>query len=280
MNWLSIAAIVKNEARYLREWIEFHRLMGVEHFYIYDNGSTDGTRELLEPYQRAGLVDVSYWPGAVQQMLAYVHAVECAVGETEWLAVLDADEFLWTPRGSYIDPEGDGQPLYNVADVLGTPEFCEPSVPALAVNWSVFGTGGHEVEPDGLVIESYTRCVEPTDPVNRHIKSIVKPELVVPMIPPDPHHFVYEGERVARNEEGCPVRGPLTDVWAADTFRVNHYWSKSVEHAREKAGVTRADNGMLRRFEEMVDSKYNAREDTGITVHVPALKAALAVAPR
>ncbi len=37
----AIAAIVKNEGRYLREWIEFHRLVGCTKFYIYDNNSTD-----------------------------------------------------------------------------------------------------------------------------------------------------------------------------------------------------------------------------------------------
>jgi hypothetical protein len=93
-HFLAMAAIVKNEGRYLREWIEFHRLMGVEHFYIYDNGSTDNTPEILEPYVRTGLVTATAWPGQVQQLLAYVH-------------------------------------------------------PAVAVNWSVFGTGGHVERPTG-----------------------------------------------------------------------------------------------------------------------------------
>ena len=31
---VSIGAIFKNEALYLKEWIEFHRIVGVEHFYL------------------------------------------------------------------------------------------------------------------------------------------------------------------------------------------------------------------------------------------------------
>ena len=40
-NKLSFVAIVKNEAPYIVEWIEFHRLVGVDKFYIYDNESSE-----------------------------------------------------------------------------------------------------------------------------------------------------------------------------------------------------------------------------------------------
>src|SRR5262249_868545 len=41
--YLSVVATIKNEGRYLREWIEFQRLMGAEQIYLYDNGSIDNT---------------------------------------------------------------------------------------------------------------------------------------------------------------------------------------------------------------------------------------------
>jgi hypothetical protein len=49
--YLSAVLIAKNEASYLVEWLEFHRLVGIEHVYLYDNGSTDQTPELLRPYR-------------------------------------------------------------------------------------------------------------------------------------------------------------------------------------------------------------------------------------
>jgi Glycosyltransferase family 92 len=106
---LSICAIFKNEARYLREWIEYHRLIGVDHFYLYDNGSKDRSSQLLQPYIEAGLVTLTYWPDRVTsdreedmylwalstQVPAYENAAKyAALGETEWLAILDVDEFL------------------------------------------------------------------------------------------------------------------------------------------------------------------------------------------
>ena len=54
--FLSVAAIMKNEKPYLKEWLEYHLLQGVEHFYLCDNGSTDGTDAYLEPYVAKGVI--------------------------------------------------------------------------------------------------------------------------------------------------------------------------------------------------------------------------------
>src|SRR5262245_4909673 len=60
--YLAIVAVVKNEAPYLEEWLDFHCLVGCSHFYIYDNGSTDGTVEILGNYERKGIVTPLPWP--------------------------------------------------------------------------------------------------------------------------------------------------------------------------------------------------------------------------
>ncbi len=48
--YLSIGAIFNDEADYLKEWIEYHRLAGpVEHFYLYNNNSQDHYLDVLQP---------------------------------------------------------------------------------------------------------------------------------------------------------------------------------------------------------------------------------------
>lgn len=60
--YLSVACIAKNEGPYIREWIEYHKIVGVERFYFYDNDSSDNTREVLEPYIRGGGSNIqAYW---------------------------------------------------------------------------------------------------------------------------------------------------------------------------------------------------------------------------
>ncbi|HIQ89627.1 TPA: glycosyltransferase family 2 protein [Candidatus Galligastranaerophilus faecipullorum] len=46
---MSIAAILKNEAVYIKERIEFHRLVGAGRFYLYDNDSTDNVQDIPAP---------------------------------------------------------------------------------------------------------------------------------------------------------------------------------------------------------------------------------------
>jgi hypothetical protein len=46
---IAMVSIAKNEGPYLKEWIEYHKLVGFTKFYFYDNESTDNTREILAP---------------------------------------------------------------------------------------------------------------------------------------------------------------------------------------------------------------------------------------
>lgn len=53
---LAIVAIIKNEGQYIEEWLRYHIVAGVQKFFLYDNDSSDNTREILEKYIRAGYV--------------------------------------------------------------------------------------------------------------------------------------------------------------------------------------------------------------------------------
>ena len=59
--YLAAVVIVKDEGPYLREWLEFHQLVGVEHIYIYDNGSSDDTEQVVWDFLRSGYVTLIPW---------------------------------------------------------------------------------------------------------------------------------------------------------------------------------------------------------------------------
>ncbi len=61
--FLSICVIVKDEGRYLPEWILYHLLVGVQHIFIYDNDSNEDLRDILRPFVERGLLTVIDWPG-------------------------------------------------------------------------------------------------------------------------------------------------------------------------------------------------------------------------
>jgi len=113
---LSICAIFKNEAKCLKEWIEYHLLVGVDHFYLYNMNSTDEYLKVLKPYLIKGMVTLIQWqnfsgnqrnnPAFLMlstRIPAYENAAKyVALHETEWLVFVDVDEFLVPPYESKL----------------------------------------------------------------------------------------------------------------------------------------------------------------------------------
>ena len=72
MHPLVVCAIFKQEAHYLKEWIEFHRIQGFSKFFLYNNNSNDNYLEVLQPYIDKGIVDLTEWPmQSPSQLQAY-----------------------------------------------------------------------------------------------------------------------------------------------------------------------------------------------------------------
>jgi len=96
---LSLCCIMKNEARYLREWIEYSKLVGVSRFYLYDHNSTDDTHETLKPYIDTGTVVWHNWSFVgYPQKEAHTHCTHRYAHQTTWLGLLDVDEFVVRAR--------------------------------------------------------------------------------------------------------------------------------------------------------------------------------------
>jgi len=101
----SLCCIIRNEARYLEEWIEYSRMIGVEHFYLYDHASSDETRELMAGYIAADIVTLHQWefPGYPQRE-AHSHCTHRYAHATTWLGLMDVDEFIVPARSKSIAP--------------------------------------------------------------------------------------------------------------------------------------------------------------------------------
>lgn len=249
MTELAVCAIVKDEGAYLHEWICFHRLIGVERFYLYDNDSSDDTLEVLLPHMLNGYVELTRWPGRVRQLDAYHHCLLVHRDSTRWIAFIDADEFLWSPRERWLPK--------LLADYR--------HVPALQARWVVFGTSGHDTPPEGaLVTEAYTWREAALD--NPHVKTIAQPTRTGHAL--DPHHFTHDE---------IPVR------FHPDELRVNHYWTKSKLEASLKFARGRADIAGRREWGEFEaqERALNAVEDTLLRdLYGDDLRAAMAGSPR
>jgi hypothetical protein len=248
----------KDHASYLEEWVEFHKLVGIERFFLYDNGSSDGHAEVLAPFVEEGTVILHTWPGVDRRHAALDHCVETYADEARWIAFFDVDEFLFSPNG---------QP---VPEILRDFE----QWPGVGVNSAVFMTSGHKARPSGTVIENY---VMRTPLWHRAIKSIVDPKRALHCR--GGHYFEYEsGHAVDLAKQ--PVKGPRTEQYTPECerlLRINHYYTKSEEELRQKWSVPRPDTGEMRdpnEFERLRTLPHEDRDEQ-ILRYLPALKEAL-----
>ena len=144
---LAITAVIRNEAANILEWVEFHLSAGVDHIYFYDNGSTDNTCDVLKEYVSSGKVTITPWPTAfyhATQIFAYTHSAVLHSTEVEWMAFIDADEFLFPTQA------------LNLKDVLASLK----GFSALYIPWRSFGPSGHVTPPKTGVIWSYTEMAD------------------------------------------------------------------------------------------------------------------------
>lgn len=133
----SICAMFYNESVLLKEWLDHHLLFGCQHFYLINNASTDDSEAILQPYLDKGLVDLVTEPRKHRQHFAYDEFfLEKIVKDTEWIAVIDLDEFLYPRDGSW-----------DIREVLTK----SPNIDAFAVPWLLFGSSGHLKQPKSIV---------------------------------------------------------------------------------------------------------------------------------
>jgi hypothetical protein len=266
MTYLSACATYRDHASYLVEWIEFHRLVGVEKFFLYNNFSRDDHREVLAPYVEEGAVVVHDWPfthvrtdgrpNGIQ--LGYDHCLETHGQESRWMTFLDIDEFLFASTGE------------PVSQILRDYERW----PAVVVSRADFGPSGHRMRPPGFVIENFLKRRHYRPDAVAPIKSIVDPSRTVRSA--SIHHFHYrDGFAVDENKQPV-VGGSGRRHWVSfERLRINHYGTKSEAELREKRALWEAI-GFPRpgpSFEQL-DKTIDQHDDL-ITRYAPALREAV-----
>ena len=272
--YLAICAIFRDEAPYLREWISFHKLMGVEHFYLYNNSSVDQFESILAPFIDMGDVTLTPWPIPFHQKAqkqAYTHCLDQIRGQVRWLACIDIDEFLFAPNA------------INLPVVLADYE----AYPGVIAHWQVYGSNNLKQMTDEPVIARFTRRAPNNWIRNRKAKSIVDPERTIE--PTGVHYFSYRDGKLAVDETYAEIRlkqrrklykkllkrifgilGPFqeyVDPYSdkdtsskfvpVDKIRINHYPIKSYEEYLKKT-VHKKEK---RRYEDIDYFAYHDRNE-------------------
>ena len=224
---VGLCAIALGEEAYIDEWIRYHLALGVDHIHLYDNDPEQPLRDV--PARYPGRVTVVSFPGAAQQFKAYNHFLARARSRYLWVTFLDLDEFMVVRSGESI---GDF-----------AQQYC--SAGALALNWVMFDSNGHEQFQSRPVLERFTRRQIGVSPI---IKIIARPDDVLYMVSAHAARLV-RGTTV--DCHGNEVFGNLNPNGSDDVACVNHYFTKSREEFRIRCARGRSD----------IDAQRNADRD-------------------
>lgn len=229
VNMYNLTAIywIKDEARYVPEWIEFHLLQGYDHFILYDNASTDGLAEIVRPYTDSGLLEIRHYPAGLQRAKNFWLAEYCCIeqrGKSKWIDFRSIDERVFSPLG------------VSVPVILEAYE----SYGGLAVAWEEFNFSGHHVRPVGLLIENYIQtCVDQ----GHHIKTIVQPKYAVAFAG-NPHNFTYIDNKYTVTENEIRVDGAhIHNAYTFNKIKCHHYNTLSEEEFNIKMNKGGLDHG-------------------------------------
>jgi len=238
----AIVAIAKNESCFVEEWINYHRVVGFDRIYLYDNGGPEDESLdfLMEKY--SDLVTLTKLPGPGRQSAAYRHFCEHYKNETRWVAFIDLDEFIVFHKHA------------NAAGFLSEFEGLE----TIGLTWLMFGHSGHEKRPTGLVMDDYTWRYPFSFP---QVKTLCLASAVTEILSVhNVNHkarlingFDLEGaDKVSVLSEGNRFR---TDLDTTATVSINHYFSRSLEDIANKLSRGSAAGTVNRSFDWFFSKK-------------------------
>lgn len=92
--------LVKNGAAYLEQHLKHHLALGVKHLYYLDNGSTDGSIELLKQHSNVTVYQ-SHLNFRKYEKVMREYMVT-TFGKSRWCLVVDADELFYPPMDKFL----------------------------------------------------------------------------------------------------------------------------------------------------------------------------------
>jgi glycosyltransferase involved in cell wall biosynthesis len=123
--FLSVCVCIRNEAKYIEEFIKHYIGQGVDHFYIINNNSDDNIEEVIEKSiyklnvtlitdNREMNILKNESSANGHQKLLIENLYNLIKEETEWAIIVDADEFMHGKNGYTIKSY-----LYTIHENIG-----------------------------------------------------------------------------------------------------------------------------------------------------------------
>lgn len=214
---IAICAIFQNDAAFLKEWLDFHFAIGVDHFFLYNDRSQDDYKDVLAPYIEKGRVTLQNaldHPVFLERMVVCYNDCLFKNGSNfKWITFLDTDEFIIPKKAESLKGF-----LRDYEDY-----------PGVFINWLIFGTSGIEHLNSGeyLIEKMVYRC---PDEHEEHLsgKTIMQPSSGMLFYRDNPHYPEYSpfNRMVFADKSPFVAKKGLRKI-CLDKIQLNHYWYRT-----------------------------------------------------
>ena len=239
------------DEKHIKEWAAHHLLIGFDKIIIFDHKSITPLKNVFNSFDnRVTIVDAKKYEKNVKLTLMNVAAKIAKRINVDWFIYLDADEFLIL-----------GNQFIGVKHFLNYYN----NVHSLGVNWLFFGSNNHVSDPEGLILENYTKSEVVLD---KHVKSFVRPNEVISAI--TPHFYLIQnksrmfGINKRLNVQVEPFSFNTTNMnYSTVPAYIAHYAYQSEEtYLRRKVNLPTDDTGIFRNNDvKNIHNCWNSHEN-------------------
>jgi len=226
----------------IKEWAAHHLLIGFNLIYIFDHKSKTPLKTVFKNFDKRVVIERCELNKPPKLHLMN-HAYKIAtILKADWFIYLDADEFIVLNK------------FFGVKQMLNYYKEAD----SVAINWLLFGSNNHIKDPEGLIIDNYTKSDLNLD---QHVKTFVRPSQVINAT--NPHFYnIYNPTRMFSLEGKCIQNEPCFNN--TDTSYLNipafiaHYIYQSEEtYINRKINLPRDDISGHRNKDNNIHDKHN-----------------------
>jgi len=223
---ITLVGMFRNESKYIKEWLSYYYLLGIEDFIIFLHKNTDNSIAIINSLKfkdqiKIIQIDEENTSGVYFQNHVYDQAIKIA--KTKYIIYLDIDEFLYLPAFNNINDY-----LSNISADIG----------GVAIYQNIFGSCGHTKSPEGLVIDNYTYrnndnlfldkktsllFLKPID-LFAEVKILLRIDSISHI---KTIHEIFSSKKTIIEDGSVFQKQKLKRK--TDTIRINHYFTKSQE---------------------------------------------------
>ena len=219
---VAVCVIVKDEEKYISEFINHYIKIGFSKVIVCDNNDNEGLKSLLSDFIADGkVIYEDYCFRRNYQIRCYEEMYEKYKSHFDWIAFFDCDEFL-----TLIDKR-------TISAFLKQPKFTDCNM--ICVSWRLHGDNGLVYYDDRDVKERFPEYAPKEYTQNNHVKTIIRciDDSIV-MTSAHSAHFV-DGSTYTTNCLGDYVSSDCvfqSVVWEGAVLE--HYFTKTISEYIER----------------------------------------------